>query len=331
MTKSASTRRKAPVALERSVTPQPPTRLETPPTSVPLPPVETRHQSLPFGELAWENFERLCLRLVRTDAQVEHCQLYGTQGQGQQGIDLLARMSDGTAHRVYQCKREESFGPAKIRKAVETFLAGNWVSRAQAFVLCTQESLRPTDRYEEFERQREVLRERGIQFIQWDADALTEELRKHPDLIDDFFGRRWVEVFLGEEAAVRLGPRLDAAQTITLRKGLKEFYETVFAVQDPGPPTSHGGGTAAIPLADRFVAPDIEDVRVASEAGSPDHGVGEEGESPAEAMREPNMAAELRARRRRPQHVEREHYRREPVETWLAAGDRSVVLGSPGS
>jgi hypothetical protein len=53
--------------------------------------VRTRLQELPFGDLAWENFERMCLRLVRLEAEVEHCQLYGTRGQDQEGIDLYAR------------------------------------------------------------------------------------------------------------------------------------------------------------------------------------------------------------------------------------------------
>ncbi|MGC2413331.1 MAG: hypothetical protein WA459_11630 [Stellaceae bacterium] len=39
--------------------------LNAPPNGVPAhPPVTTRPQVLPFGELTWENFERLCYRLA---------------------------------------------------------------------------------------------------------------------------------------------------------------------------------------------------------------------------------------------------------------------------
>ena len=41
-----------------------PSWLETPPLSQLSPPVETRLQDLPFGELSWEDFEKLCLRLA---------------------------------------------------------------------------------------------------------------------------------------------------------------------------------------------------------------------------------------------------------------------------
>lgn len=36
------------------------------------PPVETRPQLLPVHELTWENFECLCLRLLKQDAELIH-------------------------------------------------------------------------------------------------------------------------------------------------------------------------------------------------------------------------------------------------------------------
>ena len=68
-----------------------PSWLATPPLSQINPPVTTRQQELPLEELAWEDFERLCLRLARLEADVEHCQLYGGRGRDQGGIDLYAR------------------------------------------------------------------------------------------------------------------------------------------------------------------------------------------------------------------------------------------------
>ena len=90
----------------------PPSRLHT--LAVPSridPPVETRHQVLPFDCLAWENFERLCLRLAIGRGEVVHSadfggnaaadgrgnardgRLYGVRGQDQQGIDLYVRLA----------------------------------------------------------------------------------------------------------------------------------------------------------------------------------------------------------------------------------------------
>jgi hypothetical protein len=53
--------RSAPVQHSSSAVPA---YLNTPPLTVVNPPVVTRAQELPFGELAWEDFERLCLRLA---------------------------------------------------------------------------------------------------------------------------------------------------------------------------------------------------------------------------------------------------------------------------
>jgi hypothetical protein len=72
--------------------------LQLPPDAVPadIGPVITRPQELPFDRLTWENFERLCFRLVQREADVEHCQIYGERGQDQQGIDIYARSHSGT-------------------------------------------------------------------------------------------------------------------------------------------------------------------------------------------------------------------------------------------
>ena len=82
----------------------------------PSPPVITRAQELPFGDLTWENFERLCLRIARREANVRQCFLYGERGQEQRGIDFIGYTGDvrNREVRVYQCKREKAFGPAKV-------------------------------------------------------------------------------------------------------------------------------------------------------------------------------------------------------------------------
>ena len=46
---------------------------------------------MPFGEITWQNFERLCFRLASLDGDVEYSRLYGTAGQEQGGIDIYAR------------------------------------------------------------------------------------------------------------------------------------------------------------------------------------------------------------------------------------------------
>src|SRR4051812_44750252 len=98
-----------------------PASLQTPPLTEIAPPVETLRQTLPYEDLTWQDFERLCLRLARTEGEIEGCRLYGTQGDDQDGIDLYGRRRGVEKYIVYQCNNEADFGPAKIVAAVDEF------------------------------------------------------------------------------------------------------------------------------------------------------------------------------------------------------------------
>ena len=110
------------------------------------PPATTRLQELPFEQLTWKNFERLCFRLASSESEITHCQLYGNQGDAQEGIDLFGRKSGSSKYAVYQCKRVKDFGPQKIKDAVSVFMSGEWLARTEKFILCTQENLQSKSR-----------------------------------------------------------------------------------------------------------------------------------------------------------------------------------------
>ncbi len=76
------------------------------------PPVSSNVQDLPFAQLTWENFERLCLRLAKQESDVELVRLYGERGDDQAGIDIYGRKSGGSRYVVYQCKNVGGFGPS---------------------------------------------------------------------------------------------------------------------------------------------------------------------------------------------------------------------------
>src|SRR6266699_2736210 len=171
-------------------------RLEMPPRPPPVT-VVTRLQSLPFADLRWDDFERLCLRLARSDHE------------DQDGISLLGRRVGTGGYTVYQCKKVERFGPADIGAAVDKFLEGPWVAQADRFVLCTSHSLAPIQLAGRLNTESERLAERGVALTRWDADELDILMKDHPELVDDFFGRPIVTAFCGPDAAAGLGQRLD--------------------------------------------------------------------------------------------------------------------------
>lgn len=197
--------------------------LDAPPDSKINPPTDTRVQELDFGTLTWANFEKLCFQLASLEADVEHCQIYGTPGQDQEGIDIYARMKTNGSYTVYQCKRENKFTASKIEKAVKTFSNDEWADKAKTFVLCTKESLVETKRAKEVERQRDELKKKEIAFVIWDSIQLSKKLKKIPELVDDFFSREWVRVFCGEDAAAQLGEKFNQEGFDNYLRAVKQF------------------------------------------------------------------------------------------------------------
>lgn len=162
------------------------------------PPVEEHLQELPYNQISWENFEKLCYELAIREKEVVDARSYGVQGNAQDGIDIYATSTAGN-HTVYQCKREKSFTPTKIDAAVTLFLSKEWAAKAEKFILCTQESLKKKDRADEVIKQEAILKAQGISFVTWDSPALNSKLKVHPQLVYDFFGLNWVIGFCGKD------------------------------------------------------------------------------------------------------------------------------------
>ncbi len=239
-----------------------PSQLHAPPEGPqPKPPVETRAQILPFNELSWKDFERLILKIVRRECEIEDCVLYGTQGQAQEGIDILAVHRDQQSSKIcYQCKNVVKFGPSDIIFAIDKFLAGQWADKAREFVLCVAIPLESKQQQDELDRQRDRLVEKNIKLSVWDgtlAGTLSERLKIFPDLVDDFFGRAWVKKFNGSEAAANLKKRLNGYELRTLQTRLLRLYSVIFDQHDPGLRIDRKKN---VDYRDRYVPADITEV-----------------------------------------------------------------------
>ena len=304
---------------------QPPAWMHTPPDSDVLPPVVTTAQELPLRELSWPNFERLCLRLAEREAEVEDCSLYGVPGQNQGGIDLLARLRSGAGYQVYQCKRVQDFGPSDIVAAVNKFMGGAWRAQAKEFVLCTSEPLHRASCADEIARQRELLRPLEIGFRVWDATGLCRDLKSAPEVVDDFFGRPWVEHFLGPTVARDLGTRLDLHKTRRLRESLSKLYLHAFRQHDrtllslTAPTPEHSSAV---------VLPDI----LESSGGQPRERRDGAGARRSAQRMDPHGFLDAEPPLADPSHDDAvDAELRIDVDAWLAAGTRRLVVGGPGT
>jgi hypothetical protein len=84
---------------------------------------------------------------------------------------------------------------------VEEFLKGRWADRSERFVLCTSASVDRTQLEETIETLTDRLEARRppIAFDVWDAEAISERLRLHRDIVSLFFGPHWTRLFFGED------------------------------------------------------------------------------------------------------------------------------------
>ena len=150
-------------------------------------PVTTRIQELPLNALSWENFERLCTRLVATDHEIVECHRYGLSGDTQLGVDIIAyRRADAVSERVcvaYQCKRWQEMSAADLGRIV-------------------QDLAYPADRYVVMislpatTAMRDVVARRPDVDL-WSSENISNRLKHHAALVEDFFGSHWREAFCG--------------------------------------------------------------------------------------------------------------------------------------
>lgn len=248
------------------------------------PPTVALKQLLPFADLAWENFERLCLRLAAACGAVEYsaehpepraegstsvasARLYGTRGQAQQGIDLYALLPDvntgtqtpGEAGRylTVQARRIESLTATKLKGAVDDFLAGSWADASRVFAYAVSLPAVRTELADEIRAQASRLKDNGIDFEVWDGESLSLRLKNEPLIVHDFFGRAWAEHFCPGYNAASLRTRLDAAQVGALRERLASFYATLFTATDSGAAALRSAEAPHLGLRERFIAPDV--------------------------------------------------------------------------
>jgi hypothetical protein len=302
--------------------------LNRPPDTVPnRPPVNTRTQILPFGELTWENFERLCYRLAGRAQRVEHVARYGRPGQAEQGIDLFVR-TDTDKYEVWQAKRYESISPGDVRAAADKFRAGAWKNKTEKLILAVQAALTHTKVQDEIEVQAAAFKAEGISFIPHGGEELSLLLKSHPDLVDDFFGRGWVESFFGLEVTKTLGQRLDGAEFVRVRSQIKNFYDVHFHLLDVGVvlPLNFGTGDHRPSMLDRFVVPDvlIQDT-VSDEQLQPPGFKADASSSETAKQQETNGGIRLSKFHRL------DYVRRTSLPQWLTNGSHLAILGEAGS
>ncbi len=345
----------------------PPSWLRLPPTAENLPvPIQTNDQLLPIELLPWEDFERLCLRLLEIEADVLHVSeveqdetetmpsigLYGRRGQAQFGIDVYARdrvvLSKPLPRRRYVClqsRRTKLISKAKLKGSVDDFLNGRWADVSRKFIYATSASTISTEIVDEIENLFAQLVPQSIEFQVWGRESISDRLKGYPKLVDDFFGREWVKAFCGDTDAETLGTRLDAQQVATLRRELARIYTASFRVADSGLVAFRFSQARPVELLDRFVTPDListtpqsaslpQPVGNLEELSLEDQDLRTVVEEAAERnwSRLDESAWFLRSVARRHRRVEDPQVTdRRPADQWIGTEPLQVIVGDPGT
>jgi hypothetical protein len=232
--------------------------LREPPDPQAIPPVAaTSLQILPLHALTPANLERLCLRLVEKEAEVEYAGIYGKPGQAQEGIDVLARHLDGK-YRLVQSRRIKDLTASGLRQAVSDFLDGRWASKARSFVYATSASASNTKVQDEIAAQAKRLKDQDVAFDVWDDDRFSRKLKDHPDLVVDFFGPDVLRAFLPDQAGTALAQQLVDALAPRIDAISAEVRVVGSANLIPVP--GAGDGLLDLALMSGELAPDVREI-----------------------------------------------------------------------
>jgi hypothetical protein len=289
------------------------------------PPTRTQLQLLPFQELEWENFERLCYRLAKTRGDVEQwVALYGSRGQKQEGIDIYLRRPDAKFYSCWQSKRRKRLTPALLKAAVAEFEKGVWAAKSEEFVICSSASIQDTTLQNEIEAQTSRLLGNNLRLTVLGQTELSTELKDKSRLVRDFFGRDWVRDFCQDSDSTYSADSLDAADIAVLRAELHKLYASSFSGLDPGilvATAGHSSSSGLLPILDRFVEPDIEITDISTKEDRPS-----QRNEPSSVEESDLKQSNYSQSRPLPSRA----LVRRRVSTWVAEGDQTIITGDAG-
>lgn len=170
------------------------------------PPIDASHDP-PYHKLDWQRWERLTVAVLETEPDIVNAYAYGTSGQSQFGIDVLAQRADD-ANEVASCKRTETIRPSDLVTWSDDFLnhwQGHWQGRrVRRFVLATT-ATNIIDRavQTQVEKERERFRAKGIRYELWGPGQFTARLKSQRAIVAAHLPP-WVDSICGP--AVNAGP-----------------------------------------------------------------------------------------------------------------------------
>ncbi|MEO5643964.1 MAG: restriction endonuclease [Bacteroidia bacterium] len=164
-------------------------------------------ESLPYSNISWEEFERLCADVANT--QYDKIRIYLSHGHAQDGIDIYCIKKQEAIATFIQCKKYTNLSATKLAEAVDKFKNGRFKASCKEFIICIAHDLRTDSALEtKYIALRAELLEEGIELTLWDTQQLDKQLKQLPQIVYDIFDRGqepvWVGAFCGQRVASEL-------------------------------------------------------------------------------------------------------------------------------
>jgi hypothetical protein len=163
-----------------------------------------RGQTPPFYEMDEFSFQDMCRDLFEKEPDIETCEVYGTRGQSQYGIDLKAYRENDDGIEVGQCKCYKSFSATDIQNASDKFFE-YWdtlwskkdVKRFVLFLACLINDVKCQNAVE---KERKRFQKYGIKYEAWSAAKLQNKLRPNRSIVFTYLDppEYWAKVICGE-------------------------------------------------------------------------------------------------------------------------------------
>jgi hypothetical protein len=174
------------------------------------PPIVSNDILLPLEQMPWEDFEKLCLRMVEFVERFDRsdCEIFGRKGQKQDGIDIYALRDNGKYH-SFQCKKYKSISSSDLNNIFSEFQDGEWYNKSEKFFICTSANFDDIHLQKKYEELKKIHSNNGIRVEKWDFTTINRILKTHPQIVYDFFGSEWCKRFCGEEVFINAISPLD--------------------------------------------------------------------------------------------------------------------------
>ena len=157
-------------------------------------------------------FQGLCRDLCQLESDCATADVFGTPGQLQRGVDVLAIHRGGDETTVGQCKRirPDALRPTLLKQASKEFLRHRvyWQERGiRRFILFVAPDISRTQIQEEVLQQRAAFKALGIEYEVWGEATIVSKLRTQPGITTTYLGRAWRDTLCG--TAISGFPRLN--------------------------------------------------------------------------------------------------------------------------